>query len=79
MTWDLSTGAGGARRDVVLDEGADTQPGILSADQVQSAGLTKVSGEWVVMFVPQDLQMEVIGVRNVVDREKCLAVHKQPN
>ena len=63
--WDLGMGAGGARRNVVLDEGADTQPGILSADQVQSAGLTKMSREWVVMFVPQDPQTEVIGVRNV--------------
>ena len=58
-------GAGGARRDVVLDEGADTRPGILSADQVQSAGLTKVSGEWVIMFVPQDLQTEVIDIRDI--------------
>ena len=58
-------GTGGARRNVVLDEGADTQPGILSADQVQSVGLTKMSGEWVVMFVPQDLQTEVVGIRNV--------------
>ena len=63
--WDLGMGAGGARRNVVLDKGADTRPGILSADQVQSAGLTKVSGEWVVMFVPQDPQMEVIDVRDV--------------
>ena len=65
MAWDLGVGAGGARRNVVLDEGADTRPGILSADQVQCAGLTKMSGEWMVMFVPQDPQTEVIGVRNV--------------
>ena len=58
-------GTGGARRNVVLDKGADTQPGILSADQVQSAGLTKVSGEWVIMFVPQDPQMEVVNIRDV--------------
>ena len=65
MAWDLGAGAGGARRNVVLDEGADTQPGILSVDQVQRAGLTKMSGEWVVMFVPQDPQTEVIGIRNI--------------
>ena len=65
MAWDLGAGAGGARRDIVLDEGADAQPSVLSADQVQSAGLTKMSGEWVVMFVPQDLQMEVISIRDV--------------
>ena len=65
MAWDLGVGAGGARRNVVLDEGADTRPGILSVDQVQSAGLTKMSGEWMIMFIPQDLQMEVIGIRNV--------------
>ena len=65
MAWDLGVGTGGARRDVVLDEGVDTQPGILSVDQVQSAGLTKVSGEWVIMFVPQDLQTEVINIRDV--------------
>ena len=58
-------GTGGARRDVVLDKGADTRPGILSADQVQSAGLTKVSGEWVIMFVPQDLQTEVVDIRDI--------------
>ena len=63
--WDLGVGTGGARRDVVLDEGADTQPGILSVDQVQSVGLTKMSREWVVMFVPQDLQTEVINIRDV--------------
>ena len=63
--WDLGAGAGGARRNVVLDEGVDTRPGILSVDQVQCMGLTKMSGEWVVMFVPQDLQTEVVGVRNV--------------
>ena len=59
-------GAGGARRNIVLDEGTDTRPGVLSADQVQSAGLTKVSGEWVIMFVPQDPQTEVIDVDVVV-------------
>ena len=65
MAWDLGAGAGGARRNVVLDEGADTRPGILLADQVQCAGLTKMSGEWVVMFVPQDPQTEVVGIRDV--------------
>ena len=65
MAWDLGAGAGGARRDVVLDKGVDTRPGILSADQVQSVGLTKVSGEWVIMFVPQDPQTEVVDVRDV--------------
>ena len=65
MTWDLGVGAGGARRDIVLDKSADTRPGILSADQVQSVGLTKMSGEWVVMFVPQDPQTEVIDIRNI--------------
>ena len=65
MAWDLGAGAGGARRDVVLDKGADAQPGILSADQVQSAGLTKVSREWVIMFVPQDPQTEVISIRDI--------------
>ena len=63
--WDLGVGAGGARRNIVLDEGVDTWPGILLVDQVQSVGLTKVSGEWVIMFVPQDPQMEVVGVRDV--------------
>ena len=58
-------GAGGARRNIVLDEGADTRPGILSVDQVQSAGLTKMSGEWMIMFVPQDPQMEVVDIRDV--------------
>ena len=58
-------GAGGARRDIVLDKGADARPSVLSSDQVQSAGLTKMSREWVVMFVPQDLQTEVVGVRNI--------------
>ena len=65
MTWDLGAGTGGARRNIVLDKGADTQPGILSADQVQSAGLTKMSREWVIMFVPQDPQTEVIGIRDI--------------
>ena len=65
MAWDLGAGTGGARRDVVLDESTDTRPGILSADQVQRVGLAKMSGEWVVMFVPQDPQMEVIGVRDI--------------
>ena len=65
MAWDLGVGAGGARRNIVLDEGVDTWPGILSADQVQSAGLTKMSREWVIMFVPQDPQTEVIGIRNI--------------
>ena len=58
-------GARGTRRDIVLDEGADTWPGILLVDQVQCMGLTKMSGEWVVMFVPQDPQMEVINVRDI--------------
>ena len=49
-------GARGARRDIILDKGVDAQP---------SAGLTKVSGEWVIVFVPQDPQTEVIGVRDV--------------
>ena len=63
--WDLGVGARGARRDIVLDKGADAQPGVLSSDQVQSVGLTKMSREWVVMFVPQDPQMEVINVRDI--------------
>ena len=58
-------GARGARRDIVLDKGVNAQPGILSSDQVQSVGLTKVSREWVIMFVPQDLQTEVISVRDI--------------
>ena len=62
---DLGMGAGGARRDVVLDKGADTWPSVLLVDQVQSAGLTKMSREWVIMFVPQDPQTEVIGVRDI--------------
>ena len=63
--WDLGVGTGGARRNVVLDESVDTRPGVLLADQVQCAGLTKMSREWVVMFVPQDPQTEVIGIRDV--------------
>ena len=55
----------GTRRDIVLDKCTDAWPSVLSSDQVQSAGLTKMSREWVVMFVPQDLQMEVINVRDV--------------
>ena len=65
MTGNLGTGARGARRDIVLDKGVDAQPGVLSLDQVQSVGLTKMSREWVVMFVPQDLQMEVIDIRDI--------------
>ena len=63
--WDLGAGTGGARRNIVLDKGADTRPGILSVDQVQCTGLTKVSGEWMIMFIPQDPQMEVVDVRDV--------------
>ena len=65
VMWNLGTGARGTRRDIILDKGVDAWPSVLSLDQVQSAGLTKMSREWVVMFVPQDPQMEVINVRDV--------------
>ena len=34
VTWNLGVGARGTRRDIILDKGADAQPGILLSDQV---------------------------------------------
>ena len=61
----LGSGAGGARRHVVFYEGADVRPGVLLADQRQCAVMPKVSGEWVVVLVPQDSKLEVAGIGNV--------------
>jgi len=55
MSGDLGTGTGSAGGNILLYEGADTWPGILSMDKVQGAGLSKMSREWMIMFVPQDL------------------------
>ena len=65
MTGSFGAGASSTRRYVLLDKGADARPSVLSTDQVQGASLAEVTGEWVIVFIPQDAQPKVINIRDV--------------
>ena len=60
MTLWLGSHAGGAGLAVVLDEGAEERPSIVVTDELQGLVLAEVSGDWVVMFVEKEAELEVI-------------------
>ena len=57
--------ASGARFDVLLDEFAESGPGIVATDKVDRLILSGVSGKDVVMLVAENAEPEVIRVRDI--------------
>ena len=55
----------GARFDVLLDKFTESRPGIVMTDEVNRLILSRVSREDMVMLVAEDVEPEVIRVRNV--------------
>ena len=61
----LGSPAGRTRLTVVLDESPDTGPGILSSHQLEGLVETVMSGERVVVLVPEYAESEIGDVQNV--------------
>ena len=52
---------------IFLDKFAESGPGIIAADEVHCLILTVMSGEDMVMLVAENLELEVIGIRDVYE------------
>ena len=50
-----------------LDKFVESGPGIIAADEVHCLILTRMSGEDMVMFVVENLELEVIGIGDVYE------------
>ena len=57
--------ASGARFDVLLDEFAESGPGIVATDKIDRLILSGVSGKDVVMLVAENAEPKVIRVRDI--------------
>ena len=55
MTLWLGSHTGGAGLAVVLDEGSEEWPCIVVTDELKGLVLAKVSGDWMVMLVEEDV------------------------
>ena len=47
-----------------MDEGSEEWPSIVVMDELKGLVLAEVSGDWVVVFVKEDAESEIIGVGN---------------
>ena len=65
MSQDLGTRTGCAGGHVVLDEGSDAQPGVFAMDKFKHMVSPKVSGQGMIVLIPQDLEMKVVHTRYV--------------
>ena len=45
-----------------MNEGSEEQPSIVVLDELKGLVLAKVSGSWMVMFVEEYAELEIIGV-----------------
>ena len=61
----LGTGTSGAGFDMVFDVSADTGPGIGVPNEFECTVLTEMTGQWVIMTIPEYLEMEIVRIRNV--------------
>ena len=52
---------------IFLDKFTESRPGIIAADEVHCLILARMSGEDVVMLVAENLEPEVIGIRDVYE------------
>ena len=52
---------------IFLDKFTESRPGIIAADDVHCLILTGMSGEDMVMLVVENLELEVIGTRDVYE------------
>ena len=55
------------RSTVFLDKFTESRPGIIAADEVHCLILTRMSREDVVVLVVENLEPEVIGIRDVYE------------
>ena len=62
MPRNLSAGAGRAGRNIVLYECSESWPSVFASDKFQGPVLSEVSGEGMIVLIPEDSESEVIGV-----------------
>ena len=55
-------GTGCAGRNLVLYKCTESWPSVFTSDKFQGPVLSEVSGEGMIMFIPEDLELEIIGV-----------------
>ena len=60
----LGSHTSGAGLAVVLDKGSEEWPCIVVTDELKGLVLAEVSRDWVVVFVKEDAESEIIGVGN---------------
>ena len=62
MPRNLSMGTGCAGRNIVLYECTESWPSVFASDKLQGPILSKVSREGMIMLIPEDSELEVIGI-----------------
>ena len=60
MPRNLSAGAGCAGQNVVLYKCTESWPSVFASDKFQGPVLSEVSREGMIMFIPEDSELEVI-------------------
>ena len=65
MSLGLSSHTSCARLAIFLDKFAESRPGIIATDEVNSLILTGMSGEDMIMLVAEDSELEVVIVGNI--------------
>ena len=80
MTLGFSAHTSSTRLAILLNEVVHTRPSILTLDKTNSLILTRVSSEYMVMLMVEDLETEVRGVGNVDTSivEKITCIVNQP-
>ena len=62
MPRNLNAGAGRAGRNVVLYKCLESWPSVFASDKFQGPVLSEMSGEGMIMLIPENSELEVIGV-----------------
>ena len=62
MSRNFSMGAGCAGQNVVLYECTESWPSVFASDKFQGPVLSEMSGEGMIMLIPENSELEVIGV-----------------
>ena len=56
----FGSGTSCALPDIVFDHSPDSGPGVVTLDEVHGLVLPIVTGDWVIMFVPEDSELKVL-------------------
>ena len=62
MPRNFSAGAGRVGRNIVLYECMESWPSVFASDKFQGPVLSKMSGERMIVLIPENSKSEVIGV-----------------